>query len=389
MNSGGYDNSEVVRTVLVVGPFSACGGMGAVCRQMQSGELAHRWRVIPLDNTKSTSTDRSLFTAVTTHLVLLLRLIGAIARHRPTLVHIHTCSYQTFYRSMPDILIGWAFLRPVVLHIHGGHFHRFVGELVGLRKKLVLLHLRMCRRALVLGEVWKERLEAVLPRERVRVVPNAVAIPERSRTTRRHKPLRVIYIGDLSADKAPEDLIEAVARLSPGLRRRVCVELIGGGTPQRSVLLEHLIDSRGLRSNVRLLGQVAPDQVAGHLRLADVHVLPSHGEGLPLALLEAMAWGLPSIVSGVGAIPEVVTDGVEAFITEPGNIEVLAQRLTRLLSDAGLRAVMGRSARERVCEAFALPQFHAALHRVWSEIATGGATLPTPDPPDRISVSFR
>ena len=373
--SGGEDNSGERPVVLVVGPFSACGGIGAVCRHMCVGELPRRWRVVPFDNTKTTPTDRSTLAAAVAHLTLLLRLIGAIIRHRPALVHIHTCSHWTFYRSMPDILIARLLLRRVVLHVHGGHFHEFVSAPGGLSRRLVVAHLRMARQIIVLGEIWRERLGPTVRHGRIRVVPNGVPIPERRRAVRRRRRLRIICVGDLSVGKGPEDLIEAVARLSPVVRKRARVELIGGGPPARHALLARSIAEKGLRNNVRLLGRLAPWRAQARLRRADVHVLPSRGEGLPMALLEAMAWGLPSVVTRVGAIPEVVTEGVEAFVIEPGDVEALAGRLARLLSDAGLRASMGRSARERAGAAFRLSRFHTALDRLWLEVLGSEATL--------------
>lgn len=380
----GQDNSGERPVVLVVGPFSACGGIGAVCRHMCTGELPRRWRVVAFDNTKTTPASRSLPAAVAVHLMLLLRLIGAIIRHRPALVHLHTCSYWTFCRSMPDILIARLLLCPVVLHIHGGYFHEFLSDLGGLPRRLVVAHLRMARRIIVLGEVWRERLASTVPPERIHVVPNGVPIPERCRTARRGKRVRIVCVGDLSAGKAPEDLIEAVARLSPVLRGQVRVAFIGPpptDSPARRLLLERVIARKGLEGNVRLLGPLAPERAQARVRRADVHVLPSRGEGLPMALLEAMAWGLPSIVTRVGAIPEVVTDGVEAFVIEPGDVEALTERLTQLLSDARLRATMGRSARERASAVYHLGRFHAGLDRVWLGALGSEAALLASTPP--------
>jgi glycosyltransferase involved in cell wall biosynthesis len=88
-----------------------------------------------------------------------------------------------------------------------------------------------------------------------------------------------------------------------------------------------------------------------------------------MAMLEAMAYGLPVVVTAVGAIPEVVTDGVEGFVVKPGDLEALADRLTRLASDAALRDKMGEAARRRVADCYtvdAMAAKIAALYRVLS-----------------------
>ncbi|MCP4589706.1 MAG: glycosyltransferase family 4 protein [bacterium] len=363
-------------TVLVLGPFSATGGIASVCRSMIDGEPQSGWRVLPFDNTKTTPPGRSWVRAMWAHAALLAGWASAILWHRPALVHIHTCSYRTFFRSMPDILIARILRCPVVLHVHGGYFHDFLHSLRGTQRRAVRAHLRMCRQVIVLGSVWKRRLGQTLPLERVSVVPNGVAIPRARRPRPIDRPLRVACIGDLSPGKAFGDLIEAIAGLPPAVRREVRVELIGGGSSERRASLETLIHDRGLAPQVRLRGLLPARRTAACLRSADVFVLPSRGEGLPVAWLEAMAWGIPSVVTRVGAIPEVVTDGVEAFLVDPGDCSALTERLARLLEDAELRCTMGCQARDRVREDFGVERFRANLDRVWTAALHRQSTLP-------------
>jgi glycosyltransferase involved in cell wall biosynthesis len=347
---------------------------------MASGSLSDRWDVRPFDNARTAPPNRTLLPAIAAHLVLLARLAGAVIRHRPALVHVHTCSYRTFFRSMADVVVARLLWRPVILHVHGGYFHEFLSSLHGWKRRLALANLRLAALVIVLGRIWRQRLEDVVPPERIRVVPNAVHLPPQPRILRRRKPLRIICVGDLAPGKAPEDLIEAVARLSPALRARTRVELIGDGSPARWTRIVDLIAREGLQGRVKLAGRLTPEQTQSRWRRADVHVLPSHGEGLPMALLEAMAWGLPSVVTGVGAIPEAVSDGVEAYVIEPGNVNALADRLARLLADDAGRFAMGRAARRRAWAAFNIERFHKDLNQVWRELIPAEGPLPTPAP---------
>jgi glycosyltransferase involved in cell wall biosynthesis len=347
---------------------------------MRTGALARHWRVLPFDNAKTTPANRSLGTALRVHLGQLLRLVGAILVHRPALVHLHTCSFGTFYRTMADLLIARLLLRPVVLHVHGGHFQEFLNDLRGPWRWLVCAHLRLPRRIIVLGEVWRTRLSSTLGGERLRVVPNGVPLPPRPHRARRGKLLRIACIGDLSPSKAPEDLLAAVARLTPEVRSRIRVEFIGDGTGERRAVLKDQIVHYGLGPTVRLLGPLSPARTHARLRRSDIHVRPSRAEGHPMVLLEALACGLPSVVTRVGAVPETVTDGLEACIVEPGDVAAMADRLGRLLADGELRTAMGRAARRRAGAAFSVEHFHAALERVWHEAIETPSAHPAPTP---------
>ena len=141
----------------------------------------------------------------------------------------------------------------------------------------------------------------------------------------------------------------------------------GEGLPGDKERMDRLVGEGGLASHIRLLGIVSGACKESALAEADCLVLPSYAEGLPMAILEGMAYGLPIIATRVGAIPEVITDGVEGFLVEPGDIESLADRLLRLSMDAELREQMGIAARRRVEADHSLDVMVEGLLTVYSE----------------------
>ena len=114
-------------------------------------------------------------------------------------------------------------------------------------------------------------------------------------------------------------------------------------------------------------GQLSPEEVQHELMQASVFALPSYVEALPNALLEAMACGLPSVVSDVGAIPEVIDDGQEGFLVPPGDIVELTKRLRKLLEDFELRKQMGRASRKRARRDFSQQQVSRRLDHLYSQ----------------------
>jgi len=131
--------------------------------------------------------------------------------------------------------------------------------------------------------------------------------------------LRLVTVGNLVDVKGHRYLLEAMRLLRAG--RTVTLDVIGDGELRRDLV--SLTDSLGLNGDVRFLGQRPKAEVAARLRAADIFVLPSLGENMPCALLEALACGLPSVASRVGGVPEVLGEGCGVTV-EPGSAEALA-----------------------------------------------------------------
>ena len=149
-------------------------------------------------------------------------------------------------------------------------------------------------------------------------------------------------VGNLTAKKDQTTLLRALALLRcshPGVR----LVIVGTG-PMRQAL-ERDARALGIADMVEFTG--LRDDVPALLPAFDVFVLPSRFEGLPIALVEALAAGLPSVATSVGGVPEVITSGSEGLLVAPGSPELLASAVERLLSDEGLRRRMSLSALQR------------------------------------------
>jgi glycosyltransferase involved in cell wall biosynthesis len=217
----------------------------------------------------------------------------------------------------------------------------------------------------VSDEVAKAIAAAYRPsRGRLFVIPNGVDVERYQRPVDREavrstlglaaEARLVIVVAKLFAQKGHAVLLEALPFAS--LRPQDAVLLVGEG-PERDQL-ERTARDRGLTS-VRFLGN-RPD-VARLLAASDLFVLPSLWEGLPMALLEGMASGLPVIATDVAGSRQVVASGQNGILVPPGDPGSLASSLTRLLADDAERARLGRAARELVEEQFSAAR-QAELH---------------------------
>ncbi|TLM89870.1 MAG: glycosyltransferase family 4 protein [Actinobacteria bacterium] len=125
---------------------------------------------------------------------------------------------------------------------------------------------------------------------------------------------------------------------------------------------------------VQFLGGLA--DVRPLMQSADLLVLPSDAEGLPVSLVEAMACGLPCLATRVGGVPEAVADGETGLLIPPGDADRLREALLRLLADPALRESMGRQARLRVQEKYSLEQMALRTRALYLNVLRGGGIHP-------------
>jgi colanic acid/amylovoran biosynthesis glycosyltransferase len=161
----------------------------------------------------------------------------------------------------------------------------------------------------------------------------------------------MLCVGRLTPAKGQHLLLEAMARLRER-GEQVQLILIGDG-PDR-VSLQGLAQQLQLEDIVTFCGALNQDEVKAAYQRCDAFVLPSFAEGIPVVLMEAMAFGLPCVSTRIAGIPELITDGENGFLTSPSDIEDLVSRLHLLINDPGLRSRLGASGRARVCDAYNL-----------------------------------
>lgn len=283
----------------------------------------------------------------------LLELVRLFRRLRPDVIHLNSSKAGVLGRiagaltRVPARVFtahGWAF---EATSGRGAHVYLWADRLVRpLTSMVVCVSETDYRSGLAAGTCTASR---------ARVIPNAVDVgplPDRSDREPGGR-IEIVSIGRLAGQKNFPALIAAAALLPAGAAR---IRILGDG-PQRE-LLESLIATHGLEETVELVGEVS--NVRDYLAQADIFVLSTHYEGMPLAVLEAMASGLPSVVSAVSGLHEIVVEGRSGLLVEPDDPAALAAALMRLIDDRHLREELGRGARKLAEDRYSLGPWRAA-----------------------------
>ncbi|UCC31871.1 MAG: glycosyltransferase family 4 protein, partial [Phycisphaerales bacterium] len=349
-------------TIIVVGPPpESLGGMATVVGQMLAFDFARRYRIELLPLTLAQSPLEPLYGRIARHIRQAWSLRAAIRRTNASIVHIHTCSGFSFYRSVVDMMIGQRLGCRVVLHVHGAKFDEFHAREPVWRRRLVAWSLTRADRVVALSSRWRDKLQHMAPKARVDTVENAVEIPSVAPKQKQNGPCRFALLARMDEWKGIDDLLDACTYLR---RQKVAVEVVlagPSGTAGNATVLYEKIRTRNLASMVRYAGPVHGEAKSNLLAAADAYVQPSHHEGMPIALLEALAYELPVVATRVGAVPEVVSDERHGLLVPPRRPDLLAHAMRRLATEDQNRRDMSCAARALAAQRFSLARFQRDL----------------------------
>jgi glycosyltransferase involved in cell wall biosynthesis len=293
---------------------------------------------------------------------------AALTALQPDLVAAHSSKAGILGR-----LAGRSLHVPVVFTVHGWAFtpgvppgpaavYRQVERLVGPLARMIITVSEFDRRlGLAAGIAGEDRL--------VTVHNGMPDVPPSLRSEPSRTPVRLVMVARFGAQKDHPTLLRALAQLQTHAWE---LDLIGDG-PLRGET-EALAAALGLASRVRFLGQRTDvDQILAN---AQISLLVTNWEGLPLSILESMRAGLPVVASSVGGISESVRDEENGYLVPRGNVELLRERIERLLTSPDLRARMGTSGRTRFEQDFTLDHSVNRTLAVYQDVLSGDRAAP-------------
>lgn len=301
----------------------------------------------------------------------LARIEKVVNYDRPNLAHLRFSSYGSTLRKG---LVARRLARrgiPFVLSAHSGAYERFYNTLPKVARNWIRQMLLLSRGLIVLSESWKAFYAQIVQRPElpIWVLPNAVELPDHPPNWSADDPTRLLFLGRLGEHKGSNRVLIAISQLPEEVRRKIFLYMAGDGDVQG---MQHLAECLGVARQAQIRDWIEGDLKLRWLRETNVFILPSRNEGLPNALLEAMAWGKAVIVSPVGGIPEYVSNQKEGFLVPADDITGIAQALEQLTRFPELRVQMGKAARARV-EPMDIQHYRVRLGAIYQEALSCGA----------------
>ena len=370
--------------VLFVGAFPSAGsaifgGMVTSCRALLQSSFPARLDLDLIDSTQISHPPPGVLVRALFAVRRMLTFIWRFERKRPDAVLLFVAvgasvaekgamSWYARLRGRPALM----FLRggPLIKACADSRFTRFwTKAAIGGASKV------LCQ-----GPAWQKFAVDVLGftlRESP-IVPNwtasdaMLAIGDARTTSDASSPVRILFVGWLDREKGILELLSACKQLS--LSRRFTLDLVGEGnsTPDaRDFVLRN-----GLQNFIQFHGWLHGAKLEQRYREADVFVLPSWAEGLPNAMIEAMAAKLAVLVTAIGNIPDVIEDGVTGLLVPPRDVKVLTQALARMIDEPALRESLAQAGHDKARAEFSVePAVERLISGIQDAMVPTGPTI--------------
>jgi glycosyltransferase involved in cell wall biosynthesis len=288
--------------------------------------------------------------------------------NRIDIVQIQASDFQTFWESSLYALVARLLFRPVVFRI-GGAFDVFHSSSPPIVQSIIAAVLRMPAHIIAQSHSARRYISTTADEKRIVVLPNwpkdeYICAPARADTA---SPVFLFIAGSEARRKGVDEVLEA-ARLLDTAQSRARFHVLAAPT----VLIEK-IDKMHLSNIAKVEGFVTHNHVMEAMRKADVFLLPSHGEGFPNSLIEAMACALPSIVTPVNSVPDIIEHG-GACVVPVGDARALADAIDALALEQDARKKMGTDALENLRANFTSQRVLPRLAEIYTKLMTGSST---------------
>lgn len=302
----------------------------------------------------------NIFMQIFVYIVFLFKYIFTLCTNKNIrLVHIHSAGWGSFIRKYYALRIAKLFRKKIIFHIHGAEFDSYYNNSSKGIKNAIIKTLNESDAVIVLSEEWKKRILNICPNSNIKILYNPCCMKEQNKIIT--DKINILFMGRIEKRKGIYEIIEG----SKYLDDNIIINLYGDGDTTE---FEKLIEDNKLQNKIKIKGWVSGEQKDEAYCNSDILILPSFDEGLPMSILEAMAYALPIISTPVGGISEAVEEGINGFLVPPGDAKALAEKINLIANDKGLREKMGQESYRIAKEKFDINVIIKQLKEIYAEL---------------------
>lgn len=336
---------------MLLGPsLTAVSGVSTHLNQLFHSSLAEEFHLLHFQ-VGSEGRKESIVSKSARFLFSPIQFFWELILKKPQIVHLNTSlEPKSYWRDIVYLFIARIMGKKVVYQVHGGALPQVFFKNNRLLTILLRFVLRLTDVVVLLAQEELPAYHNFAQDLHLEVIPNAVEMGADAEWKKiqiaKEKPLRLVYVGRLAENKGIFEIVGAIEIMrTHGINTQL---VIAGSGPEEGKL-RACVGNLGLNGSVSFVGAVFGEEKRRVWEEADLFVFPTyHREGLPYTLLESMSARTPPVISPVGAIPDVMEDGVHGVFVPSRNPEALAEVIERLDNDRALICRMGEASRQRI-----------------------------------------
>jgi glycosyltransferase involved in cell wall biosynthesis len=341
--------------ILMVGPDPA--GLGGISRVVSLWQIGGYFTDFQIEYIPSVSVGGNKYFALFSALAHFV--LACLSGCR--VVYIHTASYNSFYRKCLFMIPAIILRRRLIVHIHPSFFSEFLMSLTGVKKRLAQAVLSKVTAFIVLTPEIKNAMALLFPDTPIYVLNNPIDVKGMENIAGvERRTGHILFLGWYMKRKGVYELVDAIEMLLED-NFEITADFFGTKEIEE---LRHYVSTRKLSDRVRINGWIGEEGKLKALYGSTMLVLPSHTEGIPNVILEAMATKTPIVSTLVGGLKDILRDGENAVIAEPENAKDLSEKIRVVMQDPVLSERIAGVAYREACDKYDLPVIKARLRLI-------------------------
>lgn len=282
-----------------------------------------------------------------------------IKKENIDIVHFHVAQKGSFYRKS---LLALKVRKntKVFFHMHASQFDTFYKDANPLIQRYIRQILNKLDGLVVLSEEWA-RFYRTLTNTKIVVIENAVEIPDEN--SYNVQANTIVTLGRIGNRKGSYDILNLAKKIQPVFPN---VQFVLYGDGNLTMIGEQI--AKQFITNVHIGGWIDKIEQKEVMKTSVLHLLPSYQEGLPMSILETMSYGIPNLTSNVGGIPQVIEDGKNGMMVDPGDVETMFERLSIFLKNEEIRSNYSKEAYQMIQNKFSIEIYFEKWNQYYNDL---------------------